>query len=149
MVKFGGVEYNDQTTSGVIDALDRARFNNERIRIFYGDAATGKAWSEENDVIGFVRVSHSKAPLLFYHEWSEYGSMILEQCIVKIITKKGTLYKHLTFQTAKYAIGPRVESLPVEYRVSVYADGVNIANFRTEKQAQRWIDFMTGKRFLK
>lgn len=62
-----------------------------RIRIFYGDHETGRAWLEENDVTGYIGHSTGsiKIPLLIHSRRSYGGGAILDHCILKLQTTSG------------------------------------------------------------
>lgn len=81
-----GTHYADATTQDVVDALEEARANQSRIRIYYGNVYTGCDWNEEYDVTG--RLSRStgpvKVPILLYDRRSICGPPILDHCIVRI-----------------------------------------------------------------
>jgi hypothetical protein len=118
--------YNDtwycfDTPDRVIQILDNAMKNHERIRVFYGDADTGCDWCEFFDTIGYVGRScgYMKAPLLIKNSRSMGGLSILDRCIVKITIDKVVVYQHLNYHLDKSKL-----------------DGLN------DKQ----IDFLKGKR---
>ena len=145
-----GTTYHDDTDPKIVEVLERCRTRCYRIRVFYGDTSTGKSWEEEYDTIGYVERSggNVKIPLLVNNARSMGGSGILDNRIVKITMADGrqVLYEHPDFHTAGYAIS---NSTYPDLPVGVFADGVNVANFPTLKKAQRWIDFITGKRNTK
>jgi len=154
----------DNRTNGLVaEALYSAYTRGRRVRIWYGDTETGRAWLEELDVVGTVHVSTGPRhiPILLANRRSAGGGAILDHCIVKIVDahNKRTLYEHPTFSTGIFLGGPSsggyltpaVEGLPAEYTTSVWhrfadTDYENVANFRSLAAAQRYIDFMTGKR---
>ena len=138
-----GTTYHNETPQAVINALEIARRNNSRIRLFYGDIQTGKSWGDEYETIGTIGRSTGtqKIPLLIKSARSMGGSGILAHCIVRITQDKRVIYSHPTFHTPGYSIG---ESTYIELPFGVFADGENTANFPTMEKAQRYIDFMTG-----
>jgi len=81
-----GTHYADDTSQDVIDVLERARANEWRIRIHYGNTYTGCDWNEDYDVTG--RLSRSmgpvKVPILLYRKTAICGPAILDHCIVRI-----------------------------------------------------------------
>lgn len=140
----------------ILSAELKAR-NYRRIRVFYGDHATGKDWCEEDDVCGFVGRSMGlvKMPLLLPTRGSSGGDAILDDCIVRILINGCEVYrtknyqepvfeKHVKFDTDCVKL-PDGRKLP--YEVSV--NGQTHACFETLKKRQRWLDFMTGKRMSK
>lgn len=141
-----GTCYNINTPERIIRTLEGSRSCGERIRLFYGDTKTGKCWNEENDVVGTVGRStgNIKIPLLLAKSTSTGGGAILDHCIIKIINRGSLLYQHPGFDNGKWEIS--VCDLP-EYKENALCNGTVIARFKKEGQAQRYVDFMTGKRF--
>jgi len=81
-----GTYYKIGTPEGVIEVLKRARNDDTRIKLTYGDIKTGKNWNEENDIIGYVGRSTGpiRIPILVYNKRSMGGGSILTDCIIKI-----------------------------------------------------------------
>ena len=141
-----GTTYNDKTPKKVVQVLEDARKIGTRLRLFYGDTETGRAWLEEHDVTGRIGRSTGqiKIPLLIHNRRSMGGPGLLDHCIVKIATASGglLLYQHPSFSLPKLEkryIGP--ESATHNWEVT--ADGSVQARFRTETQADRYIKFFT------
>lgn len=131
---------------GVIDALYRAYVNRTRVRLFYGHD-NGKSWHKENDVEGYVGMTTGlPTPILVYNERSYGGGEILTDCIVKIVAAASphtTYYTHPQFDGGEWY----VESAPADlqalgYTTSVYVDGSNVANFRSDAAAIRYVKKM-------
>jgi len=145
-----GTTYKDWTSDKVIAVLESVRASHERVRVYYGDTQTGKSWGEEFGTMGYVGRSAGrvKIPLLIYNRRSMGGGALLDGCIIKIVrtSDNRVLYAHPEFHTARYEIG---NSGYWESPVAVYADGQNVANFRTGAQARRWSAFMEGRRNAK
>ena len=126
-----------------------------RVRIWYGDTETGRSWNDEHEVTGTIGVSTGEIsiPLLIKTLRSHGGSSLLIDCIIRIddIKDKRTLYKHDSFHVEKLEVKTEV-GLEYSYRVMQYKDSGevhNVANFKDNKRALRWIDFMTGDRYRK
>ncbi len=85
-----GVWYHAQTPKAVVDALEEARRLDETVRVFYGDAKTGKDWLETNDVKGKLGRSMGpvKAPLLLASPRAASGAALLDHCVVKLMAGK-------------------------------------------------------------
>lgn len=126
-----------------------------RYRIWYGDRETGCSWCDEYDVTGEIRrtCGHFKVPILL-HDRHSIGGAILIGSIIRIddISIKTTVWKHKNFHVEKLS----VQHIPVNkdypYAVMQLKDNgavSNVANFKTENQAKRWIDFMYGRRYCK
>lgn len=137
-----GTAYHADTSERVIKALESARASRARIRVWYGDTNTGKAWAEENDVLGYVGRStgNVKIPLLVHNRGSFGGGAILDHCIVRIdITDGTTLYKHPSFNAGEWSIDG----------ADVYMGGQIQARFDTPEKAANYVSFMTGDRYAK
>jgi len=137
--------YHEDTPERVKQILESARYNHSRIRVFYGDSETGRDWGEEYDVMGRVgRSTGTKPiPLLIHNSRSLGGGGILDHRIVKITRNKRVLYEHQNYHHANYEI---VESDMHGIAEIVLEDGKVCARFSKNGQAQKWIDFMEGKR---
>ena len=134
--------FNKKTVKKVRDTLTRLKVSGERVRIFYGDAKTGEAWPEENDVIGTIGAScgEKSVPLLVNNSRSMGGCAVLDHCIVAIKYTTGAyLYKHELFTVGEWAIGN-------DGRFFVSHNGTPHSAFDTEKQARNYISFMKGER---
>ncbi|MCE5212625.1 MAG: hypothetical protein LLG40_13865 [Deltaproteobacteria bacterium] len=144
-----GTYYHKNTPERVIMALEGSRNCGERIRLFYGDIQSGKCWNEENDVLGTVGRSMGpvKIPIILNNSRSSNGAGILDHCIVKIINKGSILYRHPSFNCGNWTM--TLTSDKPDYKENALCNGKIVARFKKEGQAQRYIDFMTGKRFSK
>lgn len=137
--------YNVETSQGVIDVLERAYTRGSRIRIFLGDVESGRDWCEEHDIIGTIGRSTGihQIPLLISTQRSMGGGSILTHCIVKITEEHRVLYQHPDYHLGEFEIKPcSIEG----YVEGVYRDGENIANFRNEGEAEKYIAFLKGER---
>jgi hypothetical protein len=136
----------------VQSTINRAYEEKNRIRIFYGDVNTGKAWAEEYSIIGRVGRSTGTqpVPILCNNKASHGGPEILTDCIVAIYDVKThwALYKHPNFQPGtwtysydgiRYMVRCRFGQEPIK----------EMAGFMTEKQADHYCQFMQGYRFTK
>lgn len=144
-----GTSYTADTPEGVINALESARASGTRIRIFYGDTETGKDWGEENHIIGTVGRStgEHKVPLLINSTRSLKGPAISADDIVKImiVADRRVVYHHPKYHIADMNI--KKFFVPKDqYPYRVYRGGENIANFKTETEANHYILFILGKR---
>lgn len=119
-----GTSYHIETSKQVIDVLESARLNKTRIRVYYGDVATGKCWHEEHYVTGYVGRSTgiSKIPLLIYNKNSIGGCGVLDSCIIKIRKASGgqILFQADNFQHSTFKITP---SNVDGYTHEVFIDG--------------------------
>ena len=141
-----GTTYKDETPDEVIQALERARLTNKRVRLYYGDHETGRDWLEENDVTGYIGRSMGPrycVPILLYNSRSIGGPALLDGCIVRLLVDGREVYRTPNYKEPVFTL---THEGPGDLRERVYVDGKNIANFRTEKQALRWIAFMKGER---
>jgi hypothetical protein len=96
-----GTTYGGQTPRAVIDVLESARANGQRLRLHWGDTSTGQDWGDVNDVTGRIgrSMGPTRVPILLHNTRSTGGGAILDHCIVKITTSAGghVLYQHPTY----------------------------------------------------
>ena len=148
MSVYNGTTYNDKTPLELVNAIETARISGKRVRLFLGNQETGQVWHESYSVYGTIGRSTgtSKIPLMIANSRSSGGSGLLDDRIlaVQYLDSMRFAYKHPLFEIPRYIMV--TEDLPEGYTVGVNCDGERLANFRTEKQAARWVDFMTGKR---
>lgn len=151
---WAGAKY---AAAGVRVALERAYTDGGRVRIWYGDTETGRAWPEECDVLGYVGRSSGvqKVPLLIFDRRSSGGAILTEK-IVRIDWVEGadSLYKHPTFSSgfehARIGATPPGRDWGRSRPFSVVNDdGEYVAAFERETQARRWLEFMRGDRYSK
>lgn len=147
--------FNAKTPDEVRKVLTNAYHSGRRIRVFYGDVGTGLAWMEEHEVCGAVGRSTgiTKVPLLIARKDGAGGPAMLDHCIVRIdyTDTKKTAYRHPKLDIGTFRIAP---STATGYTDEVYVlqrgrPETLIANFKSHDKAQRYIDFMTGKRYNK
>lgn len=148
-----GTYYKKETPEPVIRCLENARITKKRLRLFFGNPETGKDWYEEFDVKGTIGRSRGsiKVPLIINNVRSMGGPAISDNCVVKIIdlTTRQTVYSHPTYTLGEVTIGEPPREIAVQgYKAAVYIDGKNQANFRTYKQAERYVDFLKGERMI-
>lgn len=133
-----GTSYHVQTSQDVINVLESVRVNpRKRIRIYYGDVATGKCWNEEHDIFGYVGRSTGaiKIPLLVANSRSYGGGGLLDHCIIKIKESKGNmvLYQSANFQQPIIEIKPN--STLKDYTHELWINGQLYSNHKSEKSA--------------
>lgn len=144
-----GTSYHENTPEEVVKILEYAMKTKERIRIFYGDTKTGKDWMEVYDTIGTIGRScgRNKIPLLIKNSRSYGGGAILDDCIVKITINKKIVYQNFKYYLPTMEIKEASKTLKANgYLYSVFADGQNIYNCKTLKQAENEVAFHKGLR---
>ena len=143
-----GTAYHPDTPNGVIRVLEASRQHGHRIRIFYGDRETGLSWMEEWGTMGTVGRSTGsvKIPLLILTARSMGGGAILDHCIIRITDARGgdVLYTHPYFHLPKLGITQTREGYTVTDDV-----GKVYVSYPDRKKAERWIDYITGRRNTK
>lgn len=151
-VQVGQLWLAGDTPPAVATALNNLYVTKSRIRLWYGDQDTGRAWPDEYDVCGRIGRSTGawKVPLLIYSSRSHGGPAILSNCIVRIDKTNGhTLYKHPRFHTGLENSKPEYRS-DNDYHWFVRDQwGNEQAGFKTEAGALRWLKFMTGAAYRK
>lgn len=139
--------FSQLTNPAVCKILENYRQSRARLRLFFGDAATGRDWMEENDTIGTVGRSTGSQPipLLIKSTGSLGGGAILDHCIVKImdVKTKTTLYQHPQYHQ------PTLKVVNGGYCWDVLANGAGHASFKTEAAARRYVEFLQGQRMAK
>ena len=145
--------FDGRTPEPVQQAFEQLRKTRRRVRVFYGDAKTGRAWLHESDVIG--RLSRSggamKLPLLMVDKMG--GSALLSHCIVRLIDLTAGLevYRHPQFHLpAMHVEKASKEDKAWGFTHKVYTertDGTReaVANFHSETKARLWVSFMAGE----
>lgn len=150
-----GIYYHIETPDAVVRALGQARSSSQRIRLYYGDAKTGRDWLEEIDVTGYVRnsVGPLKVPILVFNRRSHGGGAILDRCLVKIRwTSGGIIYQHAQYHAGSFVIreiGPdemfHNGNLRAHgYSHTVTVDGKPHANFKSMTAARHYLRKMIG-----
>ena len=141
---------NDNTNDKVKQVLTSCYNRKNRIRIVYGDVNTGNGWLEEYEILGYVGKSAgiNPVPLLINNSRSVGGGSILTGSILKIVD---TQTKQVLFQHEKYVMPTLTKEISSQddYLYDVIHDDMLVARFKTEKQADNYIDFMQCKRMSK
>lgn len=141
--------FDDRTPQAVRHALEHARRTGQRVRLFYGDTETGKAWEDEWNVVGTIGRSMGpcKIPLLIANARSHGGAAVLDSSVVAIASGPNQwLYRHENFDVGQWEIRP--SDMP-EYAAAVWHDGKLQSRHKTEAAAVRYVAFMRGERMAK
>lgn len=144
-----GTSYRAETSPAVIRAIESARASGARVRVFYGDVATGRPWLEENDVTGTIGRSMGprRVPLLIANSRSMGGGAMMDHCVVAIMTAPGRyLYRAEGFEPGNFSVA---DSDMPEYAARVLHNGELYARCRTLAGAERLAAFMRGDRMAK
>jgi len=133
-----GTSYHAETSQNVINVLESVmQHPRKRIRVYFGDVATGVCWNEEHDIFGYVGRSTgiNKIPLLIANAKSYGGGALLDHCIIKIKESKGSrvLYQSANFQQPICEVR---ESTKPGYTHSLYINGELYSNHKSEKSAK-------------
>lgn len=143
---------NEKTPNRVATLLNNLNMSQQRVRLVYGNPDTGKDWLEEHDVVGTIGRSTgtNKIPLLIKNSRSTGGGSILDCRILKIVDVKSkrVLYQHDKYIAPDFTI-QYGSSVGHGYNYAVLCNNTVQANFKTEKKAQNYIDFMLCKRMSK
>ena len=146
-LKFG-TWFNPKTPKKVQRILEDYRKSDDKIRIFLGDANTGRDWMEENDVMGRIGRSGGimHIPLLISDDECG-GPGLLDACIVRMmdVATGEELYRHPKYHQAEMEICPTSEH--VGYTHAVKVNGTTSANFKSMGKAAAYVAFMTGESF--
>lgn len=140
-----GMWIEDPTDPKVVEIIRQYHSSRKRLRIFYGDSKTGRDWMSEYNVIGTVGRSTGtmKIPLLIASTRSYGGGAISTSSIVRLmdVKNKSELWSHPFYHQ------PAIETCEsghasVPFGIKVH--GKEHANFKTDTQRSRWIEFMCG-----
>jgi hypothetical protein len=138
-----GTFYDRRTPRTIVDVLEFVRHRRHLIRLYYGDPETGQDWNEERDVVGHIGRSLGpvKVPLLVARG-EDGGPQLLDHCIVKLRLQRGRiLWQHPKYHSLNFIIRP---STLHDYTADVLRGEEVHARFKTWKQADRYVKFVTG-----
>lgn len=149
-VSRAGTHFHPDTAPQVARLLDSCLASQEPVRLFLGDAATGKAWHEENDVQGRIGRSMGpcKVPLLVAKR-QDGGPALLDHCIVGILGKGANwLYKHPTLDLGTWTVEPidHTARSGTRFVAATHVDGTLHSRHSTQASAERLAAFMRGER---
>ena len=142
--------FSDNTNEKVKQVLTSCYNRKNRIRIVYGDITTGKSYLDEYEILGYVGKSTGvkPTPLLISNSRSFGGGSILTGSVLKIVDTKT---KQVLFKHENYIMPVLTKEISSHsaYLYDVIYNGELVARFKTEKQANNYIDFMQCKRMAK
>lgn len=138
--------FKESTHPRIKELLTLLNHSRRRVRIWYGDTETGRSWNEEYHITGEIGRSSgvAKIPLIIANRRSSGGPGILDHCIIRIddINSRQVLYKHPNFHTGLHL---------KDSEVYTYKDGTYSVQARFDHpfKANKYLDFMEGKRYSK
>ena len=143
--------FSDNTNEKVKQVLTSCYNRKNRVRIVYGDVNTGESYLEEYEILGYIGKSTGikPIPLLINNSRSSGGGGILTDIILKIVD---TQTKQVLFKHENYVMPVLTKEISShnDYLYDVIYNGESVvARFKTEKQANNYIDFMQCKRMSK
>ena len=169
-----GTFYSAEALDGAILALEYARVNRIRIRIFYAyktaeEKENGvrdsefdvlEVWEDENDCIGWLGRSNGniKIPILLSSSSSPYGLSIVESRVVLVKTTGGKVLfsaDGLKFPEWKVNADSDKKTCELLYKTSLMEDFETYATCRDEdfqkavRRMERLSEYMRGVRFTK
>ena len=131
--RHGDFHFRNGTSLEVANVINEALKANRRLRFWFGDTETGKAWVEENDVIGYIGRSSGtvQIPLAVFSRRSFGGGALMTQAIVRIddMCKRRTLYAHPTFSTGEIEVHKMFRD------INDYDNGTTYTHFLTIDRA--------------
>ena len=130
----GGIAFHLKTPQTVCDILVSLYQTGKRIKLYYGDAKTGRDWNEEYDTTGTIGRStgNYKIPLLIQTSRSHGGGAILDDCIVKIKSNGITLYQHPKYKAPTVEI---TDGDMAEYPFNTVVNGTLHGRHKTHRSA--------------
>lgn len=139
--------FDPDTPAAVQTLLEAYRKSGKPLRVFLGNAETGRDWLEEFDVVGSIGRSMGplKVPLLVA-KGADGGGALLTANIVRLVdaTSLREVYRHPAYHLPEFDILPCTDTKG--YAEMVQVQGQVHARFRKEGQAAKWVEFMQGKR---
>ena len=130
--------YNIKTPDSLVSILEHSRIAGKRLKVYLGDAKTGRDWGEESEK--YIRIGRStgtaKIPLSISNSRSTGGGALLDYCIVKLIDTQNNvvLYQHPKYKALKIEITK--SDLP-NYSNNLLINGKIYSRHKTETSAKR------------
>jgi len=126
-----------KTLKSVLDSLVNTK---KRVRVWYGNPKTGKAFNEENENIGHVVTAPGFYNILLQSRRGT-GGAILDEYIVKIVDakKKTILWQHPDFSQATFTAEEK----------QVLANNLIFTKCENNQQAEKLAKFMNGEILIK
>lgn len=144
-----GLYFSADASPTVARLLARYAETRQRVRLFLGETATGKAWAEESDIVGTVGRSMGpcKVPLLIVGN-ARGGGAILTGCVVAIreCDSRRWSYRAPGFDPGEWRVAPA--DIP-GYAETVTHNGIVHARFPRAGMGARYCEFMLGDRFTR
>lgn len=139
----GDAWFHATTLPPVRRALRQARICHRKVRLFYGDPATGRDALHVRDVVGWIGaggVPH-KRPMLLAAPNHRAGVPIPDSSIVRIQDIEGfcDLYRHPQYSLPQLTILPMIDGT-----TRVLVEGGVHVDFKGDAQANRWVQFLNG-----
>ena len=80
-----GTSYKDETPDGLIEVLEMSQRTGTRLRLEYGDPATGRLWGDDPLTCRIGKSTGSvKIPLAIRNKRSMGGETVLDHCVVRV-----------------------------------------------------------------
>ena len=137
------IAYHKGTKQEIVNILERARENGDRIKIFLGDTKTGRNWNEEHGTMGYIGLGRgykARFPILVNNSRSMGGSSLMDDCIVKIKIGGYVKYQHPNFKESVFEL---VTSDLTGYSYNVNIDGQLYSRHKTKRSAKMLISKMS------
>lgn len=145
-VKGNNISFHPDTNLDVIKALNYAKKNKKKIRVYQGDSSTGTDWCIYNDCIGYLENStgHSTGTLVIILDG--HIREIQTEHIVKIQTANIKGPNQLLYQHPNYNIELSLVYSQVEQRYQVLYQGVVIKySSKIKHKAEKVMEYLNGK----
>ena len=155
-IKDNGMTFHDEAPADLAAVLEQLYQSKERIRVFYGDRVTGRVWPEEYNVLGRIGRStgSQKCPLLINNARSRGGPALLDHCILRIDVRAGRYNPMRATAYRTIYTDPRYQEPDghIELEDGCYAVYFNdevAGNFKSQREAVNFSNFLFGKRWKK
>lgn len=141
------------TATEVKRILELAIESGKKLRLFFGDAETGRDWMEEYDTVG--KIGRSTGPMrvpLLLDSKGEGGPAILTRNVIRIqnATNGQDLYVHPEYQEPVLRNTPIADGsspgLTWKTEVKIGTEWEEQARHKSEAHATRYLEFICGQR---
>lgn len=136
--------YHPRTPAQARQALETARIARYRVRLYYGDPATGRDAMEIVNTVGYIgRRGHDlPLPVLLAQPGDRHGTRIHSAALVRV----AALDHHVDlWQHPRYHL-PRLDCAPLlDGQARVVIDGTLDVDFNNDREATKYLRFVRGE----
>lgn len=146
----GGICFSESTAEEVCKVLLGLRSTRKRVRLFYGDVATGKCWNDLYGTMGYLGKSTGKQPILILlnNRSSVGGTAVLDSAIVRITVDKQVVYTNPNFHIGHIQIKQEKRDSVLLWRVVEKVEDRIVEHYVHEDKQKcvEFVAFLRGER---